>query len=74
MLEQGPSKNSNLMEWDKIFALNKKIIDPICPRYTALSREKISTLVLTNGPELNALTVPCFEKVKIKKKKKKPIC
>lgn len=27
MLEQGPSKNTNLMEWDKIWASNKKNID-----------------------------------------------
>jgi glutamyl-tRNA synthetase len=37
MLEQGPSKRSNLMEWEKIWAINKRIIDPICPRYSAVS-------------------------------------
>jgi len=36
MLDQGPSKNTNLMEWDKIWAINKDIIDPITPRYTAI--------------------------------------
>jgi len=28
MLEQGPSKNTNLMEWDKIWSINKSILDP----------------------------------------------
>ena len=38
MLEQGPSKNTNLMEWDKIWALNRKNIDPISLKYTAISK------------------------------------
>lgn len=36
MLEQGPSKNANLMTWDKFWALNRKRIDKIVPRYTAI--------------------------------------
>jgi glutamyl-tRNA synthetase len=36
ILMQGPSKNTLLLEWDKLWALNKKEIDPIAPRYTAL--------------------------------------
>lgn len=42
MLEQGPSKNANLMFWDKFWALNRKRIDKIVPRFTAIeSKEKI---------------------------------
>ena len=48
-MEQGPSKNTNLMEWDKIWALNKDVIDPIVPRYTAIFNK--AKLVITNGPE-----------------------
>ena len=40
MLDQGPTKRVNLMEWEKIWAMNKKIIDPICPRYSAVSVNK----------------------------------
>ena len=48
MLEQGPSKNSNLMEWDKLWAINKKNIDAFSNRYSAISQEKISKIFLTN--------------------------
>lgn len=51
MLEQGPSKRANLMEWDKLWAINKRIIDPICPRYCAVSVEKACHLTVVNGPE-----------------------
>jgi len=37
MLEQGPSKNSVYMEWDKLWSINKSIIDPISKRYSAVS-------------------------------------
>ena len=50
MLEQGPSKNVNLQEWDKFWAINKKIIDPIAPRFTAIAKEKIAHLFMVNGP------------------------
>nr|GMC93500.1 glutamate--tRNA ligase, cytoplasmic-like [Ipomoea batatas]GMC97200.1 glutamate--tRNA ligase, cytoplasmic-like [Ipomoea batatas] len=51
ILEQGASKNLNLMEWDKLWAINKKIIDPVCPRHTAVVEEKCVLLTLSNGPE-----------------------
>jgi glutamyl-tRNA synthetase len=58
MLEQGPSKRANLMEWEKLWAINKRIIDPICPRFSAVSLEKVSKLLITNGPtEPEAVTV-----------------
>lgn len=58
MLEQGPSKRANLMEWEKIWAINKRIIDPICPRYAAVSVNKASRIIVTNGPnEPEAITV-----------------
>jgi glutamyl-tRNA synthetase len=39
MMEQGPSKNANLMTWDKFWALNYKRIDKIVPRFTAVDFE-----------------------------------
>ncbi|XP_057862359.2 glutamate--tRNA ligase, cytoplasmic isoform X1 [Cryptomeria japonica] len=50
ILSQGASKNLNLMEWDKLWTINKKIIDPVCPRHTALFENRV-LLCLTNGPE-----------------------
>ncbi|MCL4116683.1 UNVERIFIED_CONTAM: hypothetical protein GTU68_045486 [Idotea baltica] len=61
MLEQGPSKRSNLMEWEKIWAINKRIIDPICPRFCAVKVEKASRLKITNiyeHGESECVTVP----------------
>jgi len=47
MLEQGPSKNTNLQQWDKLWSINQKYIDGKAARYTAISKTKICTLVLS---------------------------
>lgn len=36
---QGASSANLLMEWDQIWAWNKKVIDPIAPRYWAITEE-----------------------------------
>ena len=41
MLQQGPSQNQVVLEWDSIWTLNKKIIDPIAPRYWAAAKENM---------------------------------
>uniref|UniRef100_A0A7N0U843 glutamate--tRNA ligase n=1 Tax=Kalanchoe fedtschenkoi TaxID=63787 RepID=A0A7N0U843_KALFE len=51
ILEMGASKNLNLMEWDKLWTINKKIIDPVCPRHTAVISERKVLLTLTDGPD-----------------------
>lgn len=38
-------------EWDKIWTINKKIIDPVCPRHTAIADAQRVKLHLTNGPQ-----------------------
>ncbi|XP_025816831.1 glutamate--tRNA ligase, cytoplasmic-like [Panicum hallii] len=48
---KGASKNLNLMEWDKLWTINKKIIDPLCARHTAVLKDQRVLLILTNGPE-----------------------
>lgn len=40
IIAQGSSKAVVFMEWDKLWAFNKKVIDPIAPRYTALLLNK----------------------------------
>ncbi len=70
MLEQGPSVKANLMEWQKIWAINKGIIDADCIRYSAVSIDKASTLILSNGPAVpeaetiakNKLNLPLGER------------
>ncbi len=32
ILAQGSSRSVVFMEWDKIWAMNKKVLDPIAPR------------------------------------------
>ncbi|CAI5438526.1 unnamed protein product [Caenorhabditis angaria] len=36
IVAQGGSRSVVMMEWDKIWAFNKKVVDPVAPRYTAL--------------------------------------
>lgn len=51
MLEQGPSRNTVNMEWDKIWAVNKQILDPVVPRYTCIGKDSAVKLTITNGPD-----------------------
>ncbi|XP_060579607.1 LOW QUALITY PROTEIN: bifunctional glutamate/proline--tRNA ligase-like [Ruditapes philippinarum] len=44
IVAQGSSKSVNMMEWDKIWSVNKKVIDPVVPRYTALLKEELVTV------------------------------
>ncbi|KAL3993914.1 proline--tRNA ligase [Acanthocheilonema viteae] len=37
IVAQGSSRAIVMMEWDKIWSFNKKVIDPVAPRYTALA-------------------------------------
>merc|ERR1719240_788039 len=37
VMKQGMSKATNLMEWDQIWAINKQKIDPVVPRYGAVT-------------------------------------
>ncbi|PFX18452.1 Bifunctional glutamate/proline--tRNA ligase [Stylophora pistillata] len=48
---QGSSKANVHMEWDKIWALNKKVIDPIAPRYTALSKSGVVPVFIPEAKE-----------------------
>jgi glutamyl-tRNA synthetase len=41
MLSQGPSQAIVSLEWDSLWSLNKKVIDPIAPRFWAISKDKM---------------------------------
>jgi glutamyl-tRNA synthetase len=44
MLSQGPSQAIVSLEWDSIWALNKKVIDPVAPRHWAIVKDKMCAL------------------------------
>uniref|UniRef100_A0A8C8HUV6 Bifunctional glutamate/proline--tRNA ligase n=1 Tax=Oncorhynchus tshawytscha TaxID=74940 RepID=A0A8C8HUV6_ONCTS len=48
---QGGSRSVVNMEWDKIWAFNKKVVDPVAPRYTALSGSYSVPVVIPEAPE-----------------------
>lgn len=41
ILMQGASQSTMLLEWDKLWALNKKAIDPVAPRFVSLASDKM---------------------------------
>jgi bifunctional glutamyl/prolyl-tRNA synthetase len=57
IIAQGSSRSVVFMEWDKIWAFNKKVIDPIAPRFTALDFDNPVT-VNVKGVKEECLTVP----------------
>ncbi|KAI9248794.1 tRNA synthetases class I, catalytic domain-containing protein [Phascolomyces articulosus] len=50
ILMQGASQNTLLLEWDKLWALNRKVIDPIAPRHTAVLSEKMVHVNVQGAP------------------------
>ena len=40
IVAQGSSRSVVFMEWDKIWAMNKKVIDPVAPRFTTVEKAK----------------------------------
>ncbi|KAK0450308.1 glutamyl-tRNA synthetase [Desarmillaria tabescens] len=51
MLQQGPSQAILLLEWDSLWSLNKKVIDPIAPRHWAIVKEDMVSVIIKGGPE-----------------------
>lgn len=37
------------MDWNKIWAFNKKVIDPVAPRYTALSKSDLVPITFSDN-------------------------
>ncbi|KAI9676353.1 MAG: hypothetical protein M1817_000510 [Caeruleum heppii] len=51
ILKQGPSRNIVNLDWTIFWATNKKYIDPVAPRHTAVTTENAVSATITNGPE-----------------------
>ena len=62
MISQGASKNINLMEWDKLWALNKSKLEPVAHRYNALAETDLVTVELTDLAETTVITAPLHMK------------
>merc|ERR1719235_1194589 len=63
VMTQGASKATNLMAWDKIWAINKQKIDPVVPRYAAVEDSEAVKLVLSDGPaEPYGTMIACHQK------------
>ncbi|KAI7538806.1 glutamyl-tRNA synthetase-like protein [Hortaea werneckii] len=41
ILKQGPSRNILNLEWGALWAVNRKVIDPVAPRYTAIDIQDV---------------------------------
>jgi len=51
ILKQGPSRNVNLMDWTIFWSTNKKEIDPVAPRHTAIDQhETVRATIVGQGP------------------------
>ncbi|KAF3395918.1 putative glutamate--tRNA ligase, cytoplasmic [Penicillium rolfsii] len=50
ILKQGPSRTITLFDWALIWATNKKYIDPVAPRHTAIVTQDVVKVTITNAP------------------------
>lgn len=64
MLTIGPSKNTNLMSWDRIYAINKDHIDPVAKRLFAVSADSNVLVEIDNFNEDEEVVVDWHPKNK----------
>lgn len=62
IIMQGASQRELSLEWDKIWALNKKIIDPISPRHTALVKKNLVSVTVQDDINFSVKPVPKHKK------------
>jgi len=62
IVSQGPSKNVVNMDWTIIWAFNKKVIDPIAPRHTALAKTGLITAIIERAPSSAVAERPKHQK------------
>ena len=62
ILSQGPSQQIINMEWDNIWALNKRLIDPVVPRFVALPEAQLVKATIAGAPPAHEKQVPKHKK------------
>ncbi|KAJ9134300.1 Glutamyl-tRNA synthetase [Pleurostoma richardsiae] len=49
IIKQGPSRNVTTMDWTTFWATNKKVIDPVSPRHTAILQKDAVKVTVTGA-------------------------
>lgn len=62
ILKQGPSQNLVNLDWTTFWAINKKHIDPVAPRYTAIRKQDAVTATVQGVDGLDAGEKPTHAK------------
>ncbi|KAK6731733.1 hypothetical protein RB195_007914 [Necator americanus] len=62
IIAQGGSRSVVTMEWDKIWSFNKKVIDPVAPRYTALESTSLVPVFISTPVTVEHVQVPLHPK------------
>ncbi|KAL6731793.1 hypothetical protein Aduo_002622 [Ancylostoma duodenale] len=62
IIAQGGSRSVVMMEWDKIWSFNKKVIDPVAPRYTALDSTSLVPVFISTPVSVEEAQVPLHPK------------
>ncbi|KAJ1035931.1 hypothetical protein NDA13_000586 [Ustilago tritici] len=62
ILAQGPSQQIINMEWDNIWTINKRHIDPVVPRYVALDKEGMVKVTVKGAPKRHTKETPRHKK------------
>ncbi|KAF9438245.1 hypothetical protein BGZ76_009076 [Entomortierella beljakovae] len=62
ILMQGASTNYITLEWDKLWAVNRKLIDPVAPRHTAIETLNKVKVTFSNAEAYNFKEVPRHKK------------
>ncbi|KAF8982271.1 hypothetical protein BGZ46_001552 [Entomortierella lignicola] len=62
ILMQGASTNYITLEWDKLWAVNRKLIDPIAPRHTAINNLNKVKVTVAGAHAHNFKEVPRHKK------------
>ena len=57
IIGQGASQMQLQLEWDGIWTVNKKVIDPVAPRYWAVAEDKLCVRVFSSSQADVSVTV-----------------